>query len=273
MSNNQYNREQEIELIRQYQQTQDPMVLQRLRRIFAGTISSAVMQSTSYGLDQRTLNQKAMVAFSRALKHYDPSKGAPTTAITNSIKWYINNENNRLKNTTRLLQGDTILQTQIHKAKTKLELEGKNEAEIDKQLLDEVSKLRVSKEKVDKSWIEKIQNSTRRELTGDRIMGESGVGENLTFMDVMNTQEETAEEMFNRQEMSRKFQKALSTLTEQEQGLIKDKNPALVGMPESGKKLSWNRIAINNNYSSRYLAEKAYEKSIEKIREEMERDE
>lgn len=273
MSNNQYNREQEVELIRQYQQTKDPMVLQRLRRIFAGTINSAVMQSTSYGLDQRTLNQKAMTAFSRTLMNYDPSKGAPTTAITNGIKGYINNENNRLKNTTRLVQNDTILQTQIHKAKTKLELEGKSEDEIDKQLLNEVSGLRTSKEKVDKSWIEKIQNSTRRELTGDRVMGESGVGENLTFMDVLNTQEETAEEMYDRLEMSRKFQKALSTLTEQEQGLVKDKNPALAGLPDSDKKISWNRIAINNNYASRYLAEKAYEKSIEKIREEMEKDE
>ena len=86
MANNEYNREQEIELIRQYQQTQDPMLLQKLRRIFAGTINSAVMQSTSYGLDQRTLNQKAMIGFSRALMKYDPLKGAPTTAITNSIK-------------------------------------------------------------------------------------------------------------------------------------------------------------------------------------------
>lgn len=273
MSDNQYNREQEIELIKQYQQTKDPMVLQRLRRIFAGTINSAIMQSSSYGLDQRTLNQKAMIAFSRALTHYDPLKGAPTTAITNGIKGYINNENNRLKNTTRLVQNDTILQTQIHKAKVKLELEGKKEEEIENQLLNEVSGLRSSKEKVDKNWINKIQNSTRKELIGDRVIGESGTGEDLTFMDVNNTQKETAEEMFERQELANRFQRALSTLSAQEQGLIRDKNPEMINGADKGKKLSWNYIAINNNYGSRYLAEKAYEDSIKKLREEMLKDE
>ena len=258
MANNEYNREQEIELIRQYQQTQDPMLLQKLRRIFAGTINSAVMQSTSYGLDQRTLNQKAMIGFSRALMKYDPLKGAPTTAITNSIKSYINNENNRLKNTTRLLQNDTILQTQIHKAKTKLELEGKTEEEIDKLLVNEISALRTSEKKVNKAWINKIKGSTRKELTGDRIMGEAGTGENLSFMDVINVQEESAEDALEKQELSNKLQSAINTLTEQEKGLFKDVNPALFNPDGQVKKLSWNQIAINNNYKSRYLAEKAY---------------
>lgn len=266
MSNTQYNREQEIELIRQYQQTKDPMTLQRLRRIFAGTINSAIMQSSSYGLDQRTLNQKAMMGFSKAMANYDPVKGAPTTAITNSIKGYILNENNRLKNTTRLGQNDTILQTQIHKAKTKLELEGKKEDEItDDMLLKGVSDLRTSKEEVSNAWINKIQNSTRKELSGDRMIGEAGVGENLSFMDVLNTQSETAEDMFDRKVIADRFQNALSQLSEQEQGLIKDKHPEIVSEHNKNKKLSWNQIAINNNYKSRYLAEKAYEDSMKKL--------
>lgn len=270
MSDNQYNREQEIEMIIQYQQTKDPRLLQKLRRMFAGTINSAIMQSSSYGLDQRTLHQKANIAFSRALVNYDPSKGAPTTAIINTIKGYLLNENNKLKNATRLVQNDTILQTQIHKAKTKMELEGKDEEQIEENLLNEVSALRKSRELVDKNWINKIQNSTKKELTGDRIFGQSGVGEDLTFMDVLNTQKETAEEMFERQELSNRFEKAMSVLTPQEQGLIKDKNPSIAG-GSVDKKLSWNQIAINNNYSSRYLAEKAYEDSMKKLREEMQK--
>lgn len=269
---NQYNREQEIEMIKQYQQTQDPRLLQKLRRVFAGTITSAIMQSSSYKLDQRTLNQKANIAFARALMHYDPSKGAPTTAITAHIKGYLLNENNRLKNTTRLVQNDTILQTQIHKAKTKMELEGKSEQQIEENLLNEVSALRNSREVVDRNWINKIQNSTKKELTGDRVLGQSGVGEDLSFMDVLNTQKETAEEMFERQELSNRFERALSTLSPQEQGLIRDKNPGITG-GDASKKLSWNQIAINNNYSSRYLAEKAYEDSMKKLREEMQRHE
>lgn len=266
MSNTQYNREQEIELIRQYQQTQDPMTLQKLRRIFAGTINNAIMQSTSYGLDQRTLNQKAMLGFSRALMKYDPLKGAPTTAITNTIKWYINNENNRLKNTTRLLQNDTILQTQIHKAKTKLELEGKTEEEIDELIVNEIDALRTSEKKVDKVWINKIKGSTRKELTGDRIMGEAGTGENLSFMDVLNVQEESAEDMLEKQELSAKLQSSMNILTDQEKGLFKDVNPTLFSPDSQSKKLSWNQIAINNNYGSRYLAEKAYGDVKEKLR-------
>lgn len=270
MSDNKYNRKQEIEMIMQYQQTKDPRLLQQLRRMFAGTINTAIMQSSSYGLDQRTLHQKANIGFAKALKNYDPSKGAPTTAIVSSIKGYLLNENNRLKNATRLVQNDTILQTQIHKAKTKMELEGKNEQQIEDNLINEVSVLRNSREAVDRNWINKIQNSTKKELTGDRIIGQSGVGEDLSFMDVLNTQKETAEEMFERQELSNRFEKALSILSPQEQGLVKDKNPGIAG-GDVNKKLSWNQIAINNNYSSRYLAEKAYEDSLKKIREEMQR--
>lgn len=272
MANQDFNTKEEIELIKRYQQTKDPMTLQRLRRMFSGAISKAIMDAPTYGLDDRSVRQKAMIGFESAIRRYDASKGtAPTTKIIGDIKFHLQNENNRLNNKTRLLNEDTILQTHIHKAKTNLEMQGKDINS--KNILDEVNKTRQSSKQIGTDMIDRLMRAERRELHGDRTMTEDS-GEVLKWTDVNNADTEDTSEIFNKEQVRNRFHDAFSKLNDQEQGVIKDRYPELFGSKSTtgSKPISWNHIALNNNIASGYLAKKTHDGVINRIVNEVKSD-
>lgn len=253
-----YNKDQEKQLIIQYQQTKDPMLLRRLRRMFAGTIQHATQTSNTFGLDQRSLDQKALFAFKNALDSYEPGKGAPNTHITNRIQGYLRNENTQHQNTTRLSGDDTALQNQYFAVKNKLEMQGIDVDNNKDLILDEINKIRTSKKTVNTDWLSKVKESSKKSYSGDKLLGEEGKGEDLTFMDVLNTGSTNADEEYEKRLTLDKFKSAFDSLTPQEQQIYIERNPGVFNKNVGKKKLSWNYIALNNNLGSGYLAEKKY---------------
>lgn len=262
---NTYNKDKEIELIKKYQMTQDPMTLRQLRKIFAGTIEDAIKRSNTYGLDPRSLNQKALVGFTSAIMNYNPSKGAkPSTHITTGIMGYLSNQNYALKNNTRLISVNSELQTQIAATKNKLDALGLDANSTN--IINELKK--TSKKKVNEDVLNKIENMSRTELVGDKLMGTSGEGEDITFSDVLNKSDLTAGQVLKQQETNTILQNAFNNvLTEQEKGLIKDRNPGVYDDRVGAKQSSWSYAAINNGYPSGYFAEQAYKNAIKKMQD------
>lgn len=254
-------------MILEYQRTQDPMLLRKLRRTFAGTINHSIQMSNTFGLDQRSLDQKALLAFQNAINTYNPSKGAPNTHITNTIQGYLRNQNTQWQNTTRLSGDDTTLQNQLFAAKSKLEANG-IDVEKDRDLLiKEIQNMRTSKKKVTDDWLTKVENATKKSFSGDKLMGDNGVGEDITFMDVLNGTSTSAEEEYDKKLTVDKFKQAFDSLTPQEQRIFAERNPGVFGINAGKKQLSWNYVALNNNLSSGYLAEKKYKEIEGKLRD------
>lgn len=264
MAGEKYNQEKEIELIKKYQMTQDPMVLRQLRTMFAGTIKDAIKKSNTYGLDPRSLDQKALVGFTAAIMNYNPTKGAkPSTHITTGIIGYLGNQNYALKNNTRLISANSELQTQIWATKNRLESLGLDTS--NESIIKELKK--TSKKKVDNDIINRIQGMTRTELTGDKLMGASGEGEDITFTDVLNTGSLTTSQVLKQQETTQLLQDAFNNaLTEQEKGLIKDRNPGVYDNRINAKPSAWSYVAINNGYPSEHFAKQAYKAAEDKMK-------
>lgn len=264
-NSNSYNKDKEIELIKKYQLTQDPMILRQLRIIFAGTIKDAIKKSNTYGLDPRSLEQKALVGFTSAIMNYNPTKGTkPSTHITTGIMGYLSNQNYALKNNTRLISEKSETQTQMMAVKNKLDALGIETTNAN--ILNEMKK--TSKKKLNEDIIKKIQGMARTELTGDKLMGTSGEGEDITFTDVLNKGNITAEQVLNQQNTQSILQEAFdNALTPQEKGLIKDRNPGVYDNRIGTKPSSWSFAAINNGYSSGYFAEQAYKVAEKKMKD------
>lgn len=262
-----YNKEDEKNMILEYQRTQNPMLLRKLRRTFAGTINHAIQISNTSGLDQRSLDQKALLAFQNAISSYNPSKGAPNTHITNTIQGYLRNQNTQWQNTTRLSGEDTTLQNQLFVAKAKLEANGIDVEKDREALVKEVQSMRTSKKKITDDWLKKVEDSTKKSFSGDRLIGDTGVGEDITFMDVLNGTSTNAEEEYEKKLTVDKFKQAFDSLNPQEQRIFAERNPGVFGINEGKKQLSWNYIALNNNIGSGYLAEKKYKEIEGKLRD------
>ena len=260
-----YNKDKELELIKKYQMTQDPMILRQLRIMFAGTIKDAIKKSNTYGLDPRSLEQKALVGFTSAIMNYNPTKGTkPNTHITTGIMGYLSNQNYALKNNTRLISEKSETQTQMMAVKNKLDMLGIDTT--NENILKEMKK--TSKKKLNEEVINKIQGMTRTELTGDKLMGTSGEGEDITFTDVLNKSNITANQVLQQQQTNKLLQDAYSSvLTPQEQWLIKDRNPGVYDNRIGVKPSSWSFAAINNGYSSGYFAEQAYKAAEKKMKD------
>lgn len=258
-----YNQEKEVELIKKYQMTQDPMILRQLRTMFAGTIKDAIKKSNTYGLDPRSLDQKALVGFTAAIMNYNPTKGAkPSTHITTGIMGYLSNQNYALKNNTRLISANSELQTQIWATKNRLDSLGLDTS--NENIIKELKK--TSKKKVDNKIIENIQGMARTELTGDKLMGNSGDGEDITFTDVLNSEKMTTNQVLQQQETNQLLQDAFNNaLTEQEKGLIRDRHPGVYDNRINTKASAWSYSAINNGYPSEHFAKQAYKNAMNKM--------
>lgn len=251
-----YDLEQELKDIADYQRTQDPMLLQKLRRQFNGTIMSAIRESKTNNLDSRGLYQKAMVKLPSALLQYNVTdfKSKPSTYITTHIKGHLGNENTRLRSLVRPANEITTLQHQIGIQKELAELEGRDSS--NEAIVDRLNDSRASAKRITVDAIKSALLTNRKIMSGDKTTsGETG--EAISRMDAMNATNMSADEAHNanqRNDIAEQFKKKLISEGRQHDADVFNSMTSSNYYNKSGN-INYSQIAIDNNLT-RYKAEK-----------------
>lgn len=262
---------EERELIRKVQLTDDKIAMNKLIKLYRGTINNCIMGSGVYQvMDRETAERHAVNIFKDIIKRkFDLNyANKPITPITVWLKTGLQKvkEDNRSvigKKSSELSRKDATINSNF---KEILERQLDREP-TSQELFKFIKNNTVYAKDLEIKNIDRINKMKRRDLSGDQIInaGPDSSAEKITVFDVLDQDPRSTEEVFDDYTKRRRIEKILASgkYSREERKLIRQ----YLGLGEfSGRRSkNLNQAAINSN-----LTYQQAQNAIKKIRKELE---